>query len=171
MLQALPAAARAMSRSGSFQLAGLDPRPFQALFALDDQALAAHGAMRRIADSAPGYPCRVSLTDAALGEAVLLLSYLHQPTSSPYRSAGPIFIRHGATRAMLAPGEVPPYVTRRLISLRAYDQRDMMVDADVHPGAQVAAALEALFQRRDVAYVDLHNARQGCFSCRAERAG
>ncbi len=160
-----------MSRSGSFQLAGLDPRPFQALFALDDQALAARGIVRRIADSTPGYPCRISLTDAALGEALLLLSYAHLPVSSPYNSAGPIFVRQGATRAMLAPGQVPAYVTRRLISLRAYDQGDMMVDADVHEGTRVAAALETLFQRRDVAYVDLHNARQGCFSCRAEWVG
>ncbi len=160
-----------MSRSGSFQLAGLDPRPFQALFALDDQALAAHGAVRCVADNAPGYPCRISLADAVPGEELLLLSYLHLPGASPYRSAGPIFVRRGATRAVLEPGEVPVYVSRRLISLRAYDHRDMMVDAEVHAGTEVAAALETLFSRDEVAYVHLHNARQGCFSCRADRVG
>lgn len=154
-----------------FQLSGLDHRQFQSLFALDDAGLAARRAVRCIADSAPGYPCRISLDDAVIGETLLLLPYLHQPASSPYRSSGPIYVRHAATQPVLAPGEVPPYVTRRLISLRAYDHRDMMMAADVHEGTEVRDALEQLFARAEVAYVHLHNARQGCFSCLASRVG
>jgi hypothetical protein len=36
-------------------------------------------------------------------------------------------------------------------------------------GTDVAAALGALFDRADVAYVHLHNARRGCYSCLAQR--
>ncbi|SEK48626.1 Protein of unknown function [Pseudoxanthomonas sp. GM95] len=155
--------------ASTFQLCGLDPAPFQPLFALNDASLAARGALRRIVDNAPGYPCRISLEDAALGETVLLLPYLHQATDSPYRSSGPIYVRANAKQATLAPGHVPTSVSSRLISLRAYDEHDMMVCADVHPGNEVAAALEVLFADAGVAYVHLHNARQGCFSCLARR--
>jgi len=35
--------------------------------------IGARGARRVIADSTPGYPCRVSLADAAVGDELLLL--------------------------------------------------------------------------------------------------
>jgi hypothetical protein len=153
-----------------FRLLGIDPRPFQSLFALDDRELAGHGAMRVIADADSGYPCRVSLEDARVGEELLLLPYVHQPEATPYRASGPIFVRRGACRPTLAAGLVPAYVSTRLISLRAYDAAHMMVDAEVREGGEVSAWLDTAFQRERVAYVQLHNARRGCFSCTAVRA-
>ena len=88
---------------------------------------------------------------------------------SPYRASGPIFVRVGAVAAKLAPGEVPPYVTARLISLRAYDAQHLMVAAEVCAGEAVADQLARLFERGDVEYVQLHNARPGCYSCEARR--
>jgi hypothetical protein len=35
--------------------------------------------------SALGFPCRVSLVDAEIGESVLLVNYEHLPAASPYR--------------------------------------------------------------------------------------
>jgi hypothetical protein len=154
----------------NFQLHALDHEPFAHLFDLDNDALAAMGIRRMTARSDFGYPCRVSLQDAAEGEELLLLPYQHQPADSPYRASGPIFVRRGATQKMLAPGDVPPYITRRLMSLRAYDANDMMVRADVVDGEQVAERLQAWFDEADVAYVHLHNARPGCFSSLALRA-
>jgi hypothetical protein len=98
------------------------------------------------------------------------MSYAHQPAASPYRASGPIFVRRDAQPCTLPPGVVPPYVTRRLISLRAYDGHDLMVDGQVVEGPDVATALVALFDRPDVAYVHLHNAKRGCYSCAAGRA-
>lgn len=63
------------------------------------------------------------------------------------------------------PGHVPPYIARRLISLRACDGDDLIVAADVLDGNEVAARLEAVWERKDVRYVHLHNARHGCFAC------
>ena len=154
----------------SFRLAGIGHEPFEALFDLPDDALAASGAVRCVASADFGFPCRVSLEDAAAGDELLLLPYLHQPAHSPYRASGPIYVRRGAPRRVLAPGEVPPYVTRRLMSVRAYDAAHMMVDATVCEGSLVAAELLARFADERVAYVHLHNAKRGCFSCRADRA-
>lgn len=153
----------------TFQLVGIDPAPFEALFDLTDEQLAAHGAVRRVATESPGYPCRVSLEDAQPGDELLLLPYEHHPTSSPYRSSGPIFVRRGATQRTLAPGEVPPYVTRRLISVRAYDAAGMMIGAAVRDGPEVRSEIERCLDDPRVAYLQLHNAKQGCFSCHVQR--
>jgi hypothetical protein len=108
--------------------------------------------------------------DAQPGEELLLLPYEHHATTSPYRSSGPIFLRRGATQRRLSPGEVPPYVTRRLISLRAYDAAGMLVGASVRDGSEVRGEIEQYFCDPTVAYLQLHNAKQGCFSCQVDRA-
>ncbi|KGI78910.1 DUF1203 domain-containing protein [Oleiagrimonas soli] len=153
----------------SFRLSGLDPAPFAPLFALSDDALAQQHILRMRADSHPGYPCRVSLEDAFEGDVLLLLPFEHLPEASPYRSSGPIFVRQDAPRRVLAPGEVPPYVTRRTISLRVYDDAHQMIAADVVDGPSVGDALRHAFVDPHAAYIHLHNAKRGCFSCRADR--
>lgn len=152
-----------------FQLTGISYPQFAPLFELSDEQLSARGAMRYVATANFGFPCRVSLQDAAVGEELLLLPYEHQPAASPYRASGPIFVRRNAIEARLPAGAVPPYVTQRLMSLRAYDAKHLMIDATVCDGAAVAGELERLFANDDVAYVHLHNAKRGCFSCTAHR--
>jgi hypothetical protein len=153
----------------SFQITGLPHDLFAPWFELSDQALAARGAVRRVADVNPGYPCRVSLEDAEIGEEVLLLPFEHHRADSPYRSAGPIFVRRGATQQRLAPSTLPLVVTRRLISVRAYDAAGMMVDAGVHKGIDLHPVVERLLADDKVAYLQLHNAKPGCFSCQVDR--
>ncbi len=153
----------------AFQLVGLEPLQFAALFALSADELASRGMARVTADSKPGFPCRVSLEDAQPGEELLLLSYEHQPGPSPYRASGPIFVRAQAQPSRLGRSEVPPYVSLRQISLRAYDAHHMMIGAEVCAGDQVAEQIERHFASRQVSYIHLHNAKRGCFSCRVER--
>lgn len=154
----------------SFRIVGLPAEPFAALFQLDDAALAARGARRVIATGYPGYPCRVSIEDAAPGETCLLLPFEHMAVDSPYRASGPIYVRCGAVSRTLAVDEVPDYVRRRLISLRGYDAENMMIDADVVAGDDVAVRIAQSFANPAVSYLHLHNARPGCYSCRVERA-
>ena len=154
-----------------WQLCGLDPAPFEPLFGLPDDALRKLGAVRTTAPAGSTLPCRISLEDAPAGAELLLLPYEHHPAASPYRASGPIYVRRGAARSDVAPGEVPAYVTSRLISVRAYDAGAMMVAGSVCEGPAVAAELDALFADPAVAYVDLHNAKRGCFACRASRVG
>lgn len=154
----------------SFQLVGLDPKPFQALFDLTDDALSALDAVRVVAHESPGYPCRISLEHAAVGDELLLLPYVHQPAHSPYRSLGPIYVGRGAVQARPSAGVVPDYVSSRLISARAYDHEHRIVDATVCEGSRAADDIERFFVDPQVAYIHLHNAKRGCFSCSVVRA-
>lgn len=152
-----------------FRFQGLSVEPFRLLFALSDEELQARGMRRMIADAKPGFPCRVTLEDAQPGERILLVNYEHQPAHSPYRATGPIFVRETAAEAFDGT-EVPPVLRTRLLSLRAYDTDDMMVEADVVQGDEVNGALSRLFARPDAVVVHIHNAKRGCYSCRVERA-
>jgi hypothetical protein len=154
----------------AFTLVGLPAEPFSPLFALSDAQLIEHDARRVFAATKPGYPCRVSLADAEIGDELLLLPFEHQPASSPYKSSGPIFVRKGAQPAQLGIGVIPDYVLTRLISVRAYDSAGFMTDATVCPGTDAGATIQTMFARDGVAYIHLHNANRGCFSCAAVRA-
>jgi hypothetical protein len=154
----------------AFQLVGLDPTPFKALFELSDDALADHGAVRHLASDRSGFPCRVGLEDSSAGDEFLLLPFVHQPASSPYRASGPIFVRRGALQCKPGPGEVPASVASRLLSVRAYDATHLIVDASVCEGTVVAPEIERLFCRQSVAYIHLHYARRGCFASLVQRA-
>jgi hypothetical protein len=152
----------------SFQLIGLPSEPFAALFELSDRALAEIDAQRVIATEKPGFPCRISLEDAEIGEELLLLPYAHQPARSPYRAAGPIFVSKSARQCRLAPGVIPDYVRLRQMSVRAYDAAHLMIDAAVCEGKDTAPTILRMFDNPDVAYLHLHNAKRGCFSCRVD---
>jgi len=153
----------------SFQIHALSPEPFAELFRMSDRELADISAARMIADAKPGYPCRVSLIDAEVGETVLLLNYEHQPNPSPYRAAHAIFVREHAEQAFPAVGEVPPVLTSRLISLRAFDQDHYMIAADVVDGQRLSIAIPEILENKEVAYIHLHNAKPGCFSAKVTR--
>lgn len=152
-----------------FHLIGIDPGPFVPLFSLPEADLSRLNAQRVVADRKPGFPCRVSLVDADIGEQLLLLPFEHQPAASPYRSSGPIYVRRDARRAVLGAGVLPDYVRSRLIAARAYDAAHQMTDASVIPGTDAARIIDAMFSRREVAYIHLHNAGRGCFSCTVHR--
>lgn len=152
-----------------FQISALAAEQFQPLFALADAALAEIGAKRCLADAHPGYPCRVSLADAEVGETLLLLPFLHHETPSPYRASGPIFVRQGAMQAQSAVNEVPDSVRRRLLSIRAYAADGELLGAEVTEGEALETVIEAFFADPEVAFLHLHNARPGCYSCRVDR--
>ncbi|MEO8310757.1 MAG: DUF1203 domain-containing protein [Caldimonas sp.] len=153
----------------SFQIVGLSPGPFEPLYSLSAEELAARGIRRIRAATDSGYPCRVSLVEAEAGDELLLLPFEHQPGNSPYRASGPIYVRVGARQRVIAAGEVPELVRRRQISLRAYDADHMIVNAEVCDGEAVGAEIERQLADPLVRYLHLHNAKRGCFSCRVER--
>lgn len=154
----------------SFQFIALAYEPFAPLFRLRDTELRAMNARRMVVEEKPGVPCRVSLADAEAGETVLLLPYTHHEVASPYRGAGPIFVREGARTAAPAAGEIPLMFRHRLLSLRAYDTAAMMIGAETVPGGELADALRRLFTDACVSYLHLHNAGPGCYNCKVVRA-
>src|SRR6266481_7279393 len=129
----------------NFQILPLPLHLFQPLFGLSDEELAKRASCRMIVDANPGFPCRVSLRDAEIGERVLLLNYVHQSAESPYRATGAIFVRENAVEAKLEPGEIPEAVARRTISVRAYDSRGMMKGARLVNGDALEVCFKDLF--------------------------
>jgi hypothetical protein len=154
----------------SFRIAGLSPEPFLPLYGQPDTVLAAHGAIRYVADAVPGFPDRVELRDATPGETLLLVNYEHQPADTPYRASHAIFVREGATQPVDYVDEVPEMLRRRPISLRVFDARHMMVDADLFDGTDLERGIERFFGDARVAYLHAHLAKRGCFAARVERA-
>ncbi|MEO1087125.1 MAG: DUF1203 domain-containing protein [Acidobacteriota bacterium] len=154
----------------SFQVLPLDLETFRPLFETDDLELRRRGIRRVTATAKPGFPCRVSLEDADVGETVLLLNHPHHDTDGPYRASGPIYVRERAEPARLAAGELPPVVDGRRLSVRAYSATGMMRMAAVCEAGELRGKLDELFADPKVAYLNVHNALPGCFSCRVERA-
>jgi len=153
-----------------FRVVGLPAAQFETLYSLDENELAKHGARRLRVDAKPGFPCRIGLADAEIGETVILLPFVHHDVDSPYRASGPIFVRENAKEAQLAPGEIPDLVTSRVLSVRAYNCDGMMLDGAVVPGSELKPYIEKLFTNREIEYLHLHNAGAGCYSCKVERA-
>jgi hypothetical protein len=153
-----------------FRISALPIDDFQPLFDLGDSELLARGMRRMIADAKPGFPCRVSLVDAEIGERLILLSHPHHSVPGPYRASGPIFVREAAAPATLEVNEVPESVRRRRLSVRAYDRTGLMVAAEVTEGVSLEAAVARLFADDRVPYLHVHNAGAGCYNCRVDRA-
>lgn len=153
-----------------FVVSALPAAQFQPLFELSEAALAEQGIIRRAVDG-PGSPCRVTLEDAKAGETVLLMNFEHQPANTPFRSRHAIFVREGATDRRFSPGEIPPaFAARPFLSLRAFDDAGMMIDADITPTTELPEAIERLLAHPDAAYLHAHYAGAGCYAARIDRA-
>jgi hypothetical protein len=138
----------------SFQITGLPLSQFSPLFSMSDEELARQGAVRVTADERPGFPCRVSLQDAEIGERLILLNYEHLPVATPYRSRHAIYVRESATEAQLAVDEVPHQMRPRLLV----------------PGTAIEKLIEQMFAHPGIAFLHVHNAKWGCYAARVDRA-
>ena len=154
----------------NFRITGLAAEPFRHLFGLPDEELASRGIKRYRVDSHPGFPDRIEMKDAEVGESVLLLNHVSQPANTPYRAAHAIFIREGATQAFDAVNQVPEVMRIRLLSLRAFSEEGMMLEADVVAGQVMEPVIERMLANAAVTYIHVHNAKQGCYSGRIARA-
>jgi hypothetical protein len=105
----------------AYRIEGLAPEAFESLFGMTDSELAARNAVRVTADAAGGYPCRVSLEDAAPGEELILLNHVSNDVPTPFRTAYAIYVRKGAAPASYV-DEAPDYLGRRTLSLRGFER-------------------------------------------------
>ena len=154
----------------SFQISALNIDQFSHMFGQDQEALVKYGVQRRVVDSNPRFPCRVSLQDAEVGESVLLMNYEHQPMRTPFRSSHAIFIREDASQAMPDRNEVPGMFRHRLLSVRAFDTSGMIIDADIIDGEHLESTIDHLLENDCAGYLHIHNAKMGCYLGLAERA-
>lgn len=153
----------------SFRILGLAPNQFRPFFAMHDARLHQLGARRVIADNAL-MPCRVSMEHAQPGEELLLLNFEHQPANTPYRSTHAIYVRKLADQAYDAVDTVPDVLASRLLAVRAFDEHHMMIDAEVGDGVQATQMFERFLANPKTSYLQVHNARRGCYAARVERA-
>ncbi|WP_293856327.1 DUF1203 domain-containing protein [uncultured Alsobacter sp.] len=154
----------------SFRITGLDHALFAPLFSLDDEGLAQRRAVRVTADSRPGFPCRIGLRDAEPGEELLLVNHCHQPAGSPYRATHAIYVARDSRGPAHVVDDVPDMLARRMLSLRAFDQRGFIVDAALTDGRDFRTALAPLLDRPDTDEVHVHFAARGCYAARVTRA-
>jgi hypothetical protein len=156
----------------SFRISGISAEVLNELRHLSDDELRQRNVFRYIADHKPGYPCRVSLVDAEIGESLLLLNFGHLMSSTPYRSVGPIFVRESARETYVRLDEIPEVLRApgRVLSVRAYDLNDMLAGAAVIGTAEIDQSIQEFFANRQVAFLHVHYAGPGCFACRVDRA-
>ncbi len=148
--------------SATFELLPLDPITAGELRAQPNPLL-------YTADTMPGYPCRQCLRDAEVGDELILVSHDPFTTDSPYRTCSPIFLHRHDCAATLDADVIPMQILRRQLSVRAFDDQEMMVDAAVIDGADAATTLVRFFGSAEVDHVDIHNATRGCWAARAVR--
>jgi hypothetical protein len=155
-----------------FRVSGISADVLDQYRNLSDEELLNHRVVRRIVGEKPGFPCRISLVDAEIGESVFLLNFEHLPGLSPYRSVGPIFVREAAKETYSKTNQLPEVlrVPGRTFSLRAYDEQDMLVGAEVVEAWEIEQSIERLLANPHTAYLHVHNARPGCYACRIDRA-
>jgi hypothetical protein len=151
----------------NFRIRGLEAEQFAHLFALSDAELAAHGALRKIADGPS--PCRVSLTDATPGDEVILVNHEHHAVESPYRMRFAIYVRKGE-KTFDAVDAVPDQLRRRTLAVRGFDSNAMMTGWELVEGIWLEEAIERRFADPRTDYLHIHFAAPGCYAARVERA-
>jgi len=140
------------------------------LRAADAARLRAQGGRLAVADEPGAYPCRACLRDADVGEELLLVSHDPFAGPSPYRCASPIFVHATACTGTDHVDAVPDQLARRLLSVRAFDADEMMIDATVIDGTDLADVLGRWFADPAIDRVHVHNATRGCWAATVERA-
>ncbi len=153
----------------TYRITGLSPEPFNELFALSASELAARHAVRVTATSKPGFPCRITLDDAEIGEELILLHHVSHEVASPFRSAYAIYVRSSEAVGDYV-DTVPPVMANRPIALRGFDAEGMLRGALLAGPGEADAKVRELFVREDITYIHAHNAAHGCFAARIDRA-
>ena len=151
------------------KISGLSASQFTHLFGQSDSYLRKYGAVRQPVKDYPGCPDRISLRDIPAGETAILINHLYQPADTPYRGSHAIYIWEGCTEQGVYFNELPEVMQNRLLSLRAFDDNHFLRKAEVCQGHSAEAVMEILFADPKISYIHVHNAKQGCYACLAER--
>lgn len=153
----------------NFKLEALNHLDFEYLNDLSETELAENHIKKMKVDKFPGFPCRITLEDAGIGEMVFLLNYDFHNVNSPYRASGPVFVRANQLTKTYAQNEIPVMFNHRLLSIRGYSKDAMMVVADVSEGKFLKDKLLQILENPNIEYIHLHNAKPGCFNCTVKR--
>ncbi len=153
----------------TYRIEGLDRATYSGLLGLTDDKLAACNARRVTAVSKPGFPCRVTLEDAELGESLILFNHVSHDVATPFRSAYAIYVRERAAKPACYVDEPPPVFAGRALGLRGFDAGGMLRGALLALPGEADSKIRALFERPEVETIHAHNAAAGCFAARIVR--
>ena len=139
---------------------------------LDDQGQP----VRRLRSAEGSEPCRDVLRRARPGEELILASFCPFGQPGPYKEFGPIFVLANpsgetiARDALPLPHGSPSDYLGDQFAVRAYGQREDILDAALVTPAQARETVEQFLGRPDVAFVHARFPSYGCFACRIERS-
>lgn len=153
----------------NFRIESLKSQPFEFISKLDEAELKQNNIVKQIVNKKPSFPCRVTLEDAEIGEEVFLFNYEFHSVSSPYKASGPIYIRPNKEQRFCEVNEVPSLFLTRLISLRGYNQQQMLIFAEVFEGKELKNKIQNAFENHEIEYVHIHNAKFGCYFAQAKK--
>jgi hypothetical protein len=122
-----------------------------------------------------GEPCRDVLRRALPGEALILASYCPFTQSGPYKEYGPIFVLANAsstppdlTTLPMPDGAATGYLADIFV-LRAYNNAEEIVDAQLASPDTTNAILDQFFSNPDVSFILVRFAAYGCYAFRLEQ--
>lgn len=138
---------------------------------LRDPAQARDGLTTTLKSIGPddGAPCRHCLQDAVPGEQVALASYSPFSGHGPYNERGPVFVHTHDCKRPTPSSDVPAIVAKRLVVVRAYNDKEEIIVSELTPGAEAPALIERFLADKTTAFLHLRAARNGCFLCRVDR--
>jgi hypothetical protein len=148
------------------------PLPTGLVRALQSGAPDANGqpAEQAVSDGG-GNPCRHCLCHIPAGRGMLILAHRPFGALQPYAECGPIFLCADACEAWNgAPGEIPPILgTSPDYLVKGYlaSERIAYGTGATVPKTDMAARIDGIFARGDIAFVDIRSARNNCFQARA----
>ena len=119
-----------------------------------------------------GTPCRCCLDNVPKGAAMLICAARPFPTLQPYAETGPIFLC--ADRCTPFAGNTEPPILRNSDSflLKGYDAEHRIIygTGQITQASAVAHYAKDLFDRAEVAFVDVRSATNNCFLTRIIKA-
>ena len=118
-----------------------------------------------------GNPCRCCLNQAPDGAGMLILAARPFPEPQPYAELGPIFLCSDSCKPYDS-ADIPPVLKVSpdyLLKAYSADNRIIYGTGQITVGANLEAYARSLFERIDVAYIDVRSARNNCFLTRIYR--
>jgi|SRR5579872_794543 len=123
-------------------------------------------------DAADAYPCRHCLSEACAERGMLLLSHQAEEPRSVYGHPTAIFLCSQACTRFDQLDAIPEIVRDRHVSLRAFKRDGMMLygSNELAEDGGHDAAVRRILAHEEVAFINVHTAKAGCFLCRIVRA-
>ena len=125
---------------------------------------------RRVTLDEAGAPCRHCLRPGQIGEDMVLFTYQPFAGDGPYTVPSPIFLHAEGCDPYDDRDELPALLRHGLRAVRSYDDQHDLIDGDVVAGTDLEVAIDRLLNDDRAAYLHVHSATAGCFTCRIDPA-